>query len=353
MRYSAALNLTTYIISHKEGDSSIRVLSSILDTTIETARPPQRTFLRDPFDIAVILSTLSFEASKFHAARFRRFMWEQINKVDDHLAGLSDSDRRNLSNLTKQLQIISQNADSHLGNADVAIITASAIRTVHGHLHKAIGSPIQIHERAADSINYVIESVQKQKIWFLNYKARKDSTMALVYNLVTQQDAASNIQIAASMKRDSTSMNAIAALTMVFLPGTFTAVRLPTLLSFFLAFFRLCVSGTVLIVLLRQTLLDTGIFFARESSLRIHVSGLWWLWIVLTVPLTLIVIVCWWIYKKRKGKARIGPNVNANDDKGENKASQEDIVPPTPKRPSFRLANFRTWSRNDSIAVRV
>jgi hypothetical protein len=235
MRYSAALNLTTYIISHKEGDSSIRVLSSILDTTIETARPPQRTniFLRDPFDIAVILSTLSFEASKFHAARFRRFMWEQINKVDDHLAGLSDSDRRNLSNLTKQLQIISQNADSHLGNADVAIITASAIRTVHGHLHKAIGSPIQIHERAADSINYVIESVQKQKIWFLNYKARKDSTMALVYNLVTQQDAASNIQIAASMKRDSTSMNAIAALTMVFLPGTFTAVRLPTLLSFF------------------------------------------------------------------------------------------------------------------------
>ncbi|KAL3489033.1 hypothetical protein BJX62DRAFT_166112 [Aspergillus germanicus] len=326
MRYSAAINLTTYIISHKEGDSSIRVLSSIFDTTIETARPTQRTniFLRDPFDIAVILSTLSFEASKFHANRFRRFMWEQINKVDDHLAGLSDSDRRNLSNLTKQLQIISQNADSHLGNADVAIITASAIRTVHGHLHKAIGSPVQVHERAADSINYVIESVQKQKIWFLNYKARKDSTMALVYNLVTQQDAASNIQIAASMKRDSTSMNAIAALTMVFLPGTFTA-----------------------------TLLDTGIFFAKENSLRIHVSGLWWLWIVLTVPLTLIVIVCWWIYKKRKGKARIGPNVNANDDKGKNKAGEEDIVSPTPKRPSFRLANFRTWSRNDSIAVKV
>lgn len=66
--------------------------------------------------------------------------------------------------------------------------------------------------------------MQKQKIWFLNYKNRKDSTMALVYNLVTQQDAASNIQIASSMKRDSTSMNAIAAVTMAFLPGTFIAV---------------------------------------------------------------------------------------------------------------------------------
>jgi hypothetical protein len=42
--------------------------------------------------------------------------------------------------------------------------------------------------------------------------------MRLVYNLVTQHDAASNIQLAASMKRDSTSMKAIAALTMVFLP---------------------------------------------------------------------------------------------------------------------------------------
>ncbi|KAL2802418.1 hypothetical protein BJX63DRAFT_440938 [Aspergillus granulosus] len=324
MRYSVALNLTTYIISHKENDSSIRVLSNIFDTTVETARLTQRVniFLRDPFDIAVILSTLSFEASKFHANRFRRFMWEQINKVDDHLAGLSDSDRRNLSNLTKQLQIISQNADSHLGNADVAIITASAIRTVHGELHKAIGSPVQVHERAADSINYVIESVKKQKIWFLNYKARKDSTMALVYNLVTQQDAASNIQIAASMKRDSTSMNAIAALTMVFLPGTFTA-----------------------------TLLDTGIFLATENSLRIHVSGLWWLWIVLTIPLTLLVIACWWVYRKRKGKERIGPKVNA-DDEHKDKAG-EDIVPPPPKRRSIVRADFRTWSRNDSIAAKV
>ncbi len=129
-----------------------------------------------------------------------------------------------MGDLTKQLQIISQNADSHIGNADVSIITATAIRAVHDRLHKAISSPKQIHERAADSITYVIESMQKQKIWFLNYKNRKDSTMALVYNLVTQQDAASNIQIASSMKRDSTSMNAIAAVTMAFLPGTFIAV---------------------------------------------------------------------------------------------------------------------------------
>ncbi|KAL4875720.1 hypothetical protein BJY04DRAFT_211057 [Aspergillus karnatakaensis] len=318
MRYSAALKLTTYIISHKEDDSSIRVLCDILSTATETARPSHRAsiFLRGPFEIAVILSTLSFEASKFHAQRFRRFMWEQVNKVDNHLAGLEDSDRRQLSELTKQLQIISQNADSHLGNAEVCIITASAIHTVHEKLHKAISSPTQVHERAADSISYVIESMQKQKIWFLNYKNRKDSTMALVYNLVTQQDAASNIQIASSMKRDSTSMNAIAAVTMTFLPGTFIA-----------------------------TILDAGIFMAAENSMRIYVSGLWWLWIVMTIPLTLLVVACWWWYKRLKGKVRLAPHAPTPKDDG-------DIAPP-PKSPTFRLANFRTWTRNDSIAAKV
>ncbi|KAL4949841.1 hypothetical protein BDW69DRAFT_197752 [Aspergillus filifer] len=313
MRYSAALNLTTYVISHKENDTSIRVLSDILDTTTRTAQSTRRSsiLLRDPFDIAVILSTLSLEASKFHAQKFRRFMWEQINKVDDHLAGLEDSDRRKLSELTKQLQIISQNADSHLGNADVSIITATAIRTVHGRLHKAINSPSQVHERTADSITYVIESMQKQKIWFLNYKNRKDSTMALVYNLVTQQDAASNIQIASSMKRDSTSMNAIAAMTMAFLPGTFIAA-----------------------------ILDSGIFLATEHTTRIHVTGLWWLWIVLTVPLTLIVILIWWMYKQRKGKVRVAAAPKAEDD----------TIETPPKATSFPLG-FRARSRSEAIRV--
>lgn len=228
LRYNAALDLTTYIISHKEKDSSVEALQNILTLATKTARPDRKAgiFLDDPFDIAVILSTLSHEVSKHHVSRLRRFMWTQVNKVDDHLLGLDTNDRRKLGELTKQLQIISQNADSHLGNADVAIITATAIRTTHARLHQALNSPGCVYERASDSITYVIESMEKQKIWFLNYKNRKDSTMALVYNLVTQQDAASNIQLAASTKRDSTSMNAIAALTMFFLPGTFTAVSI-------------------------------------------------------------------------------------------------------------------------------
>ncbi|KAI9733147.1 MAG: hypothetical protein M1834_003694 [Cirrosporium novae-zelandiae] len=251
MSYNETHDITTYVISHKQNDTSINALQKILNIGTETQpierRPP--IFLSDPFDFHIILSTLSFEASKYHVKRFQRFMWAQvgtrsligntrhhvflnrglvqINKVDDHVAGLVTSDRAKLSDLTKQLHIISQNADSHLTNADVAIITAVGIRNAHSRFHSTIQSPRFVYQRATDSIEYIIASMSKQKIWFLNYKNRKDSTMNLVYNLVTQQDAANNINLAADMKNDSTSMNAIAALTMVFLPGTFTAVGCP------------------------------------------------------------------------------------------------------------------------------
>lgn len=268
MRHDVVRDLTTYIISHKEFDTSISTLKSILNIAHRTASSARKSavFLDDPFDIHVILSTLSFEASKFHVKRFQRFMWQSINKVDDHLGGLETSDRAKLGELTKKLQIISQNADSHLANADVSIITATGIRNAHSRLVKSIrrASPF-IHQRTQDSINYVISSVEKQKIWFLNYKQRKDSTMSLVYSLVTQDDAANNIQISHDMKQDSTSMNAIAALTMVFLPGTFVA-----------------------------TVVDANIFGdnAKEKA--------WLVWVTVTVPLTIVVMICWWLYKKFK-----------------------------------------------------
>jgi hypothetical protein len=45
-----------------------------------------------------------------------------------------------------------------------------------------------------------------------------------VLNLISQKDAHISIQIAKETKRDSSSMTAIATVTMLFLPGTFTAV---------------------------------------------------------------------------------------------------------------------------------
>ena len=119
---------------------------------------------------------------------------------------------------------------------------------------------------------HALASMEKQHMWFLNYKSRKESVMGLIFHITTQTDALNNIEIASDMKRDSTSMNAIAGLTMVFLPGTFTA-----------------------------SVLSAGIFQPGPSATAgFKVTGLWWLWVVTTLPATLGTVLCWWWYKSRR-----------------------------------------------------
>jgi hypothetical protein len=80
VRYSAQRRLTTYLISHKQNDFNIETLQNIMKIATGASGSSYRRsmFLKEPFDIAVILSTLSFETSKFHVKRFQRYMWEQV-----------------------------------------------------------------------------------------------------------------------------------------------------------------------------------------------------------------------------------------------------------------------------------
>jgi hypothetical protein len=148
----------------------------------------------------------------------------QFNKVDDHLGDMAARDRSKLEDLTRQLQIVSQNADIHVGNASVAIYAANAIKNAYHRYCSLVKILPSISQPGLEKIEYIIDCMKKQQMWFHNYKSRKDSIMTLVYNLVTQQDAINNFNLAVNMKRDSASMNSIAALTMIFLPGSFTAV---------------------------------------------------------------------------------------------------------------------------------
>jgi Mg2+ and Co2+ transporter CorA len=74
---------------------------------------------------------------------------------------------------------------------------------------------------------------------------------------VTQQDAATSTTIAREAKADGTSMKVIAALTMVFLPGT-------------------CLSSIF------------GMAALEHAK--------WWLYVALTLPLTILVVVVWWLW---------------------------------------------------------
>lgn len=73
-------------------------------------------------------------------------------------------------------------------------------------------------------------------------------------------------------------MNAIAALTMIFLPGTF--------------------AGTVV---------GAGVF---GGAIR---ETVWLIWVAITVPLTIGVMICWWLYKRSKQPMVKGSMMMGND----------------------------------------
>lgn len=222
-----------YIVSHKPDDTSIEMLKRVVRPTLtSTFSTEKRTLLlSDPLAIQILLANISFETSKYHMKRFQRFMWAQFKQVDDHFYGSAIKEKHKLELLTKELQVVSYNAASHIANATIAAINASALQELQVEIIRLSANAgdsecyQKSQQESLDTIKYVRDSMEKQKMWFENYKQRKDTTMGLVFNLVTQQDAANNIAIAGAMKQDSSSMKAIAALTMFFLPGTFTAVR--------------------------------------------------------------------------------------------------------------------------------
>lgn len=223
-KFDTQRDLIVYVISHKPNDTVVQSLRKQLHllTVHKAQHHVANVMLDSPMDLHTLILNLNFEASKWHVERFRRFQWNAVNDVDNHLAGVEQHDRAKLAQLLKALQIVSQNADSHLANAQVFLHAARSIRNLSSKLHSSKKG--RVRQRNLDMLQHLIASMEKQDMWFHNYKGRKDATMNLVFHFNTQTDAMNSIELSADMKRDSTSMSAIAGLTMVFLPGTFVAV---------------------------------------------------------------------------------------------------------------------------------
>lgn len=225
-KYDVQKDLTVYLVSHKRGDTVVDKVCKQLALWVrhKGLRDMTEVLLDSPFDLHVMISELNFEASHWHIARLRRVQWDAVNKVDNHLTGKDQHDRKKLADLLKTLQIVTQNSDSHVANAQIFLFTARGMRGVVSKLQ--VSKRGQTRQAAMDKLGYLIASMEKQHMWVMNYKGRISGLMTLVFHFNQQTDALNTIELAADMKRDSTSMNAIAALTMIFLPGTFIAVSI-------------------------------------------------------------------------------------------------------------------------------
>jgi hypothetical protein len=113
----------------------------------------------------------------------------------------------------------------------------------------------------------------QSQIQHLHDRAQSQSTFLL--NRMAQNEAAATSAIAADSKRDSTAVKIIAILTMLFLPGTFVA-------TFF-----------------SMTMFDWNIGNGTAES-GIQVSSYIWVYWVVTIPLTALVMGCWILWNRKE-----------------------------------------------------
>ncbi|OCL06378.1 hypothetical protein AOQ84DRAFT_390225 [Glonium stellatum] len=225
MTHDFLLSCSTYIIvcgeAYPSCDTVKLKLSQIFGGVDE--KVAKKSYAKDPF---LLHSMISYEAlfeAKAIVTKLRLRLYDQLDIVDAYAK--EPSDRRNLEKLTIELHSISQDTDSLLASADMAEMIAESMLVSHQRCKSVLQLADLKDEviKISDSLTYLKTSIQSQKRWLMSYKNRKDIAMNLVYNLVTQQDSATNTTIARETKADSSSMKTIAILTMLFLPGTFIA----------------------------------------------------------------------------------------------------------------------------------
>ncbi|KAK2761198.1 hypothetical protein FQN54_001719 [Arachnomyces sp. PD_36] len=126
-----------------------------------------------------------------------------------------------------------------------------------------------------------------------NLVKRTDIQINVLMSLAAQKDsnvnkriAEQSKQIALETRRDSEAMKTIAILTMLFLPGTFVSAFL-------------------------------GMNFFDGENGHFRSDGKWWIFLAVTIPLTIIVVGSWfaWVFWKRR-RAEGGGDDGSNEDKG-------------------------------------
>ena len=87
------------------------------------------------------------------------------------------------------------------------------------------------HRSAGESLEYLLGRNHRWRRWVSSYSTRVKIRIDLAFNVASQNDNSTNLkianasaEIARETRKDSSSMITLAALTMLFLPGTFVSV---------------------------------------------------------------------------------------------------------------------------------
>ncbi|KAL7915896.1 hypothetical protein GGI35DRAFT_10241 [Trichoderma velutinum] len=120
------------------------------------------------------------------------------------------------------------------------------------------------------TLEYLDSSCQSLTYLISDYSGRTKTRIDLLYHLANQAESQSTRELAELARQDSAAMLTIAAVTLLFLPGTFIAA-----------------------------ILSTPIFNFADGEMQIYRK--WWVFPATVVPFTILVFVIWfaWLGHKR------------------------------------------------------
>ena len=181
-----------------------------------------------------------------------------------------ESITQKLTGLTGTLAFCHLTFEANRQDLDLIVTTARKVSIARtSHRTKVFDDTRPDPDQRANYLRNLISGGQAHRGVLLE---RTKAQVQTVYSMIGQRDNKLNIETAKAARRDSNAMRTIAAVTLVFLPGTFTA-----------------------------TLFSTTFFNFQNQTSRV-VS--WWLWLysVVTVMLTLAVVAGWYYLEKRQNR---------------------------------------------------
>ncbi|OGE52402.1 hypothetical protein PENARI_c010G08513 [Penicillium arizonense] len=235
-----------------------------------------------------ILSTRSTELDNL----VKWLLWIETQLHQGSLFEITDSDRFSkyvqlLHKMSRNLITLEHNNQRDTSNIDHLLQDHTRLGRLAKRYNGGANIKNRVHDRVRDDLLALRDFCEDRHRRILNLRQRTNNFITLLYNLITGHDSTVNLRIATQSasiareaRKDSMSMKIIAAVTLIYLPATFVC-------SLF---------GTNLVAF------DTSPGSTRSDFV---VSRWWWLYLAFAVPLTVLTIFGFWLWRRFRETPRV------------------------------------------------
>ncbi|WEW59164.1 hypothetical protein PRK78_004633 [Emydomyces testavorans] len=251
--------------------------------------PSTATLATNPFSLHLLHFNSAIQYYRRAARDPRDSVRKEEIKAHGGEADLSEIDLRRL-----HLTLTSLDQDKVQLNFILGVI--SSLRVQHDRFYrlvKGVRDPDQhdwLYTRVEEEYARFENQITYFKTSIEDVATRAQRLLDLLFNLSTRHSTHSSARMAEESMKESASMSTIAIVTMIFLPGTFVAVRDEATSLLIPTFAANGFLGTNLVG-------GPNAPDNKPRGTRILVSSQWWIFPAVTIPLTLLTLLIWYSWK--------------------------------------------------------